>query len=288
MTSTNKSNKELSKTKTMMKEGYDKLIKKYSEIDESLKKVSTAVSINIQPDNESLESLKDDLDKIIKDFHQFKESFKAFVAKISSNLNSIFQQNEQMSTSDLSKEFTITPRIKTSYDKISNEFTKLEKITKDVLQCKAKIKQKKKRRIKLLEQQLQTYCNNIKDINFESIKGEMQRFNMKNKDNISNFISNNSRINDKLLIDFTEREENSITNHDNMFEDEDDVDNSSENGESSLNQNEGSYFTEQNEYNNFSNNESNSIIKQILENGPSKEDEMIELIESILEKSSKK
>ncbi|MCQ2820260.1 MAG: hypothetical protein MJ252_23590 [archaeon] len=270
MNTSNQIQKDHNKLKSVLKDGYEKLMSKYSMIESSLKALSSTLS----------DKNKEEASKILKDLQTFKDSFKSYVSKISQNVNTLMQHSELSSTtSDQSKELVISPRIKNSYDQISSEFTKLEKITKEVLECKSQIKAKQKKRILLLEQQLQTYCNNISNIDFNNIQKEMDSFNLGNKDKICNYISSNNKINESLIIDYSVKDStlNSHEKDENKGEEEE-----AEYGDSSYNNNEGSYFSE---YVDYSQEGNNSIINKIVEGNPTKEEDMIDLIESILEKS---
>ena len=270
MNSSNQLQKEHNKTKAAMKEGYEKLMLKYSDIESSVKNLSANIP----------EEYKEDTTKILKNLQTFKESFKSFISKISQNIKTMVQHSEPNTTiTDQSKEIVISPRIKNSYDQISNEFTKLEKITKEVLQCKSQIKAKKNKRILLLEQQLQAYCNGISHINFNNIQKEMDAFTLNNKDKICNYISENSKINGSFLIDYSIKDSSMGV----QYDDEDNKDENYEDEEDLSMQNnsnkEASYYSEEVEYSPETN---RSIVDKIVEGNPSKKEEMIDLIENIM------
>ena len=86
--------------------------------------------------------------------------------------------------------------MKSSYDLISNEFDKLEKITKDIFSCNRSIKNKREKRILLLEKKLQQYCDDVKQMKFDNLQVEYDSLtkNFQNKQIISNYITKNNQI----------------------------------------------------------------------------------------------
>lgn len=86
------------------------------------------------------------------------------------NINSI----NSHSTSNKSHSLSLTPKIKSSYDKVFNEFLKIEKSTKELNSIKKDLDEKRKNRIKMLELKLQGFCDEIKNVNFNNIQKQLE------------------------------------------------------------------------------------------------------------------
>ena len=132
------------KTKIFINEGYEKLLLDYknieSQFDTLLHNISSDYKSQILNINKELQSMKD--------------SFKLFIASINEQISSLETSHDSSTNnSDISKSLTITPRMKSSYDMISNEFDKVEKITKDIITSNQNVKEKREKRIILLEKQ---------------------------------------------------------------------------------------------------------------------------------------
>ena len=249
------------KTKIFINEGYEKLLLDYknieSQFDTLLHNISSDYKSQILNINKELQSMKD--------------SLKLFIASINEQISSLETSHDSSTNnSDISKSLTITPRMKSSYDMISNEFDKVEKITKDIITSNQNVKEKREKRIILLEKQLQQYCEDVKKVNFSILEKEYENLtsNYNNKQIISNYITKNSKIEKYTLLGYDDS---------NSIQSEDFYAQQSKHFNTSLHNEK----TESDEAN-------NTIVNEIIKNNPTKGEEMIQLIESILSHSNKK
>ena len=249
------------KTKIFINEGYEKLLLDYknieSQFDTLLHNISSDYKSQILNINKELQSMKD--------------SFKLFIASINEQISSLETSHDSSTNnSDISKSLTITPRMKSSYDMISNEFDKVEKITKDIITSNQNVKEKREKRIILLEKQLQQDCEDVKKVNFSILEKEYENLtsNYNNKQIISNYITKNSKIEKYTLLGYDDS---------NSIQSEDFYAQQSKHFNTSLHNEK----TESDEAN-------NTIVNEIIKNNPTKGEEMIQLIESILSHSNKK
>ena len=249
------------KTKIFINEGYEKLLLDYknieSQFDTLLHNISSDYKSQILNINKELQSMKD--------------SFKLFIASINEQISSLETSHDSSTNnSDISKSLTITPRMKSSYDMISNEFDKVERITKDIITSNQNVKEKREKRIILLEKQLQQYCEDVKKVNFSILEKEYENLtsNYNNKQIISNYITKNSKIEKYTLLGYDDS---------NSIQSEDFYAQQSKHFNTSLHNEK----TESDEAN-------NTIVNEIIKSNPTKGEEMIQLIESILSHSNKK
>lgn len=249
------------KTKIFINEGYEKLLLDYKNIESQF---DTLIH-NISSD------YKSQILNINKELQSMKDSFKLFIASINEQISSLETSHDSSTNnSDISKSLTITPRMKSSYDMISNEFDKVEKITKDIITSNQNVKEKREKRIILLEKQLQQYCEDVKKVNFSILEKEYENLtsNYNNKQIISNYITKNSKIEKYTLLGYDDS---------NSIQSEDFYAQQSKHFNTSLHNEK----TESDEAN-------NTIVNEIIKSNPTKGEEMIQLIESILSHSNKK
>lgn len=250
------------KTKIFINEGYEKLLLHYKDIDSFLFNLSLRIP----------NDYKDQILKIKDDLLSMKDNFKLFISSLNEHISSLaISHDSSTNNSDISKSLTITPRMKSSYDMISNEFDKLEKITTDIIKCNQNIKEKREKRILILEKKLQQYCEDVKKVDFNSLEREYN--NLTSNDNakqiISNYITKNSKVEKYSLLGYEDSQ--SVQN-------EDFFDEQSKHFNTTLHNEE-----IESEEGNIDN---NTIVNEIIKNNPSKGEEMIQLIESILSKSN--
>lgn len=250
------------KTKIFINEGYEKLLLHYKDIDSFLLNLSLRIP----------NDYKDQILKIKDDLLSMKDNFKLFISSLNEHISSLaISHDSSTNNSDISKSLTITPRMKSSYDMISNEFDKLEKITTDIIKCNQNIKEKREKRILILEKKLQQYCEDVKKVDFNSLEREYN--NLTSNDNakqiISNYITKNSKVEKYSLLGYEDSQ--SVQN-------EDFFDEQSKHFNTTLHNEE-----IESEEGNIDN---NTIVNEIIKNNPSKGEEMIQLIESILSKSN--
>lgn len=250
------------KTKIFINEGYEKLLLDYQDIESFLVNLSRSIP----------NDFKGQIIKISKDLQLMKDNFKLFIASINEQISSLATSHDSSTNnSDISKSLTITPRMKSSYDMISNEFDKLEKITKDIITCNQSTREKREKRIILLEKKLQQYCEDVKKVDFNTLEKEYENLtsNYNDKQIISNYITKNNKVEKYTLLGY--EESNSIQTED-FFEQQSKHFNTTLHNEE-IESNEGSI-------------DNNTIVNEIIKNNPSKGEEMIQLIESILSKSN--
>lgn len=233
------------KTKDFINEGYDKILLDYFSIESFIN--------NLTSSSNFIESIT----KIKNDISIMKDNFKSFILAINDMISSLTSHDSSTNNSDISKSMTLTPRMKSSYDMISNEFDKLEKVTKDIIISNEENRNKKQKRIILLEKKLQQYCEDVKGINFNNLRKEYDELTKNNcdKQQISNYIIKNSHIEKYTMM---EDKDNSGLSLNNEIQ-----------GES----------TEENI-------ENETIVNEIIKNNPTQGDEMIQLIETLLSKSN--
>ena len=250
------------KTKIFINEGYEKLLINYKDIDSFLLNLSLRIP----------NDYKDQILKIKDDLLSMKDNFKLFISSLNEHISSLaISHDSSTNNSDISKSLTITPRMKSSYDMISNEFDKLEKITTDIIKCNQNSKEKREKRILLLEKKLQQYCEDVKKVDFNSLEKEYNTFtsNYNDKQIISNYITKNSKVEKYSLLGY---EDSQSVQSEDFFDDQ------SKNFNTTLHNEE--IETEEGNIDN------NTIVNEIIKNNPSKGEEMIQLIESILSKSN--
>ena len=131
------------KTKDFINEGYDKILLDYLSIESFINNLSSS--------SDFLDSIK----KIKNDLSIMKDNFSSFILAINEMISSLTSHDSSTNNSDISKSMTLTPRMRSSYDMISNEFDKIEKVTKDIIITNEVKRHKKQKRIILLEKKLQ-------------------------------------------------------------------------------------------------------------------------------------
>ena len=247
------------KTKDFINEGYDKILLDYLSIESFINNLSSS--------SDFLDSIK----KIKNDLSIMKDNFSSFILAINEMISSLTSHDSSTNNSDISKSMTLTPRMRSSYDMISNEFDKIEKVTKDIIITNEVKRHKKQKRIILLEKKLQQYCEDVKKVDFNSLEKEYNTFtsNYNDKQIISNYITKNSKVEKYSLLGY---EDSQSVQSEDFFDDQ------SKNFNTTLHNEE--IETEEGNIDN------NTIVNEIIKNNPSKGEEMIQLIESILSKSN--
>lgn len=259
-------NNDVQKTKNFISEGYDKIIHNYEDIETNLSKMSLSIP----------SEFKTSLSKIINDLTILKENIKNFILSINNHISTLGNSNDSSTNnSDISKSLTITPRMKSSYDLISNEFDKLEKITKDIFSCNKTIKNKREKRILHLEKKLQQYCDDIKQIKFDNLQVEYDNLtkNFQNKQIISNYITKNNQVERYNMPDLDDA---NSSQSEIFFSEQSKKFNPGVHNEESITESEEANIN------------NDTIVEEIIKNNPSKGEDMIQLIESILSKSNSK
>ena len=224
------------KTKDFINEGYDKILLDYLSIESFINNLSSS--------SDFLDSIK----KIKNDHSIMKDNFNSFILAINEMISSLTSHDSSTNNSDISKSMTLTPRMRSSYDMISNEFDKIEKVTKDIIITNEVKRHKKQKRIILLEKKLQQYCEDVKGIQFDNLHKEYDELTKSNfdKQRISNYITKNAHVEKYTLLG---------------YEDESNEEKEREWTEEKI--------------------ENETIVNEIIKNNPTQVDEMIHLIETL-------
>ncbi len=184
---TNEDSIENGKINHLIKEGYEIILNDYSQIE----KLCNILIKNIPV------KYKDSFSNLFNQIELMKKHFKSYINSINITINK-FINNENLELNN-----TLNPSIKDSYKKIGDEFNKIEIITKEVIESKKKIKERRKNRIKLLEKRLQSYCDEIDNFNFSKINN-IYELNIKDNENVSNYILKNKNIEHYKLMDYND------------------------------------------------------------------------------------
>lgn len=268
---------DLNKTRNIIKETSDKIIQDYSQIESQLGSLSLILPNEYQ----------NPITEILSNLMSMKDYFKNFISLINTLLSQQLPNETSTSNSENGSN-SITPRIKCSYDLIYSEFCKLESITKEMMNHKAKSSSKKEKRILYLEKKLQGYCDEIGKMNFTKLTKEYDQC-LNSKDinkkinNVNDYIKSNEQLLKYNSIDISASDVNSINNninpkHNNEINDIDDEYNQ-----------EGTVITQMKIDSSASNRNSynNTIVQQLAKMNPNKEEEMIQYLESLLPKPIK-
>jgi hypothetical protein len=162
---------------------------------------------------------------------------------------------------------SFNPKIKSSYDKVFNELSKIEKNSKEIATVKKELEDRKIYRIKMLELKLQGFCEEIKNVNFNNIHKQLEDLALSGKIDPSD-LNNNAQKSSNLLIS----NDNNVRykcNYDRNY--------LSESFEEAL-MNKNSQSDQKTQKN-------NELINQILNLNSTKGGDMIQFIESLLMKT---
>jgi hypothetical protein len=143
-----------------------------------------------------------------------------------------------------------TPKMKSSYEKIFNEFSKVENSIKEFHIAKKDCDEKRRNRVKMLEIKLQGFSEEVKAVNFSSLQRQLEDLNHTinlNKDEIS--VEKSSKA--LIRTDFMKKEIKNFEDNSSQMENKESV-----------------------------------LINQILNLNATKGDDMIQFIESLLLKTS--
>ena len=242
---------DISKINSLITDGYEKIINDYTQIEKSFNNILKTMPLKY----------KDSFINLFNQIEIMKKHFKSYINSINVAFNSL-NSNSNTEISDLNLSFSKT--IKNSYEQISNEFNKIETITKEILENNEKIKEKRKKRVKLLEKKLQSYIEEINNFDF-SIINNIYNINIKNNEKISNYILKNQKIEQYKLID--------------------DNDTFLDNNKISSKINNKNYSTESESHHN---NNDNLLINELVKMNMDKEEDVIEFIQTFQQKKSEK
>ena len=242
-----------SKINSVITEGYEKIINDYSQIEKSFNILIKNIPIKF----------KDLLTNLYNQLELMKKHFKSYFDSINLGINSL-SINNNISTDNSDLNNSLSKSLKKSYEQISNEFTKIGKMTKEIIENKEKIKEKRKKRVKLLEKRLQSYCNEIEKFDFSKMKN-IYDINVKDNEKISNLLLKNQKIEQYKFIDI----------NDTLLEIKKD----------NLNKNNNKNVSTKSE---SINNNDILLINELVKINTEKEEEIIEFIETFEQKKSVK
>ena len=155
-----------------IKHGQDKILQNYSLIKTALSKLSLSLPSEYQ----------DTFTTIITDLITMKEKFKKYIDTISMNISSLYETCLSENSTNNSDTPSLSPRIKNSYDSISDEFDKLEKVTRNIIQTKHTLFKKKQQRLLMLEQNLQSLVDKANNTDFNVLINDYKQIEMKLND----------------------------------------------------------------------------------------------------------
>ena len=122
-----------SKINSVITEGYEKIINDYSQIEKSFNILIKNIPIKF----------KDLLTNLYNQLELMKKHFKSYFDSINIGINSL-NLNNNISTDNSDLNNSLSKSLKKSYEQISNEFTKIGKMTKEIIENKDLIKEKRK------------------------------------------------------------------------------------------------------------------------------------------------
>jgi hypothetical protein len=299
----------------ILNEAYGKIMTNFNFISMSMSKFSEALC-NKDQSQQTVNFLKEPFNSISKQIHETRDIFQKFYSNFSTMLNKESDQfeyipggdhqnksnslnitTEEMTTnanSHLNHANQQNKKIKNSYEKLFNEFSRIEKVTKELTLSQKKSEQLRKNRIKMLEMKLQGYCDDIKNLNIDNLSREFIFQPQKNVvENTHMIIENNPGIINyahQLNIDeFIEEGSNFPSVSIRTLESHQEQHNTS-NTNNKANNN----LIQNNVYHNYSKftqqqnphpEVKNALVNQILNLNVTKGDEMINFIESLLMKT---
>lgn len=123
---------DLSKINSLIIDGYEKIINDYIQIEKSFNNILKSIPLKY----------KDSFVNLFNQIEVMKKYFKSYINSINLALNSL-NSNSNTEISDLN--FSFSKTIKNSYEQIRNEFNKIEKISKEVLDTNERLKEKRKK-----------------------------------------------------------------------------------------------------------------------------------------------
>ena len=242
---------DLSKINSLIIDGYEKIINDYIQIEKSFNNILKSIPLKY----------KDSFVNLFNQIEVMKKYFKSYINSINLALNSL-NSNSNTEISDLN--FSFSKTIKNSYEQIRNEFNKIEKISKEVLDTNERLKEKRKKRVKLLEKKLQSYIEEINEFDFSKMNN-IYKINIKDNEKVSKYILKNQNIEQYKLID-----DNDIILDNNKI-------NSKINNKN--------YSTESESHHN---NNDNLLINELVKMNMDKEEDIIEFIQTFQQKKSEK
>ena len=179
MSTKSKEKNSLKKLSSFLKETNEKITLNFTKINNLLSNTK-----NILNNNNNNNKLILNLNIELKNLENF---LKNFFKEILSQINNINSNYNSTNNSEEENNNFLDSTIKNSYNKVSNEFEEVEKKTIQIIKSLNINKEKRKKRIFLLEKKLQAFVDDVSEFNYQNIKKEFDN-NVNDNNKISNFI----------------------------------------------------------------------------------------------------
>ena len=278
MSTKSKEKNSLKKLSSFLKETNEKITLNFTKINNLLSNTK-----NILNNNNNNNKLILNLNIELKNLENF---LKNFFKEILSQINNINSNYNSTNNSEEENNNFLDSTIKNSYNKVSNEFEEVEKKTIQIIKSLNINKEKRKKRIFLLENKLQAFVDDVSEFNYQNIKKEFDN-NVNDNNKISNFILKNNIFIEKYKeIDYDDNNNNNnkINNNNNykllqnLNNDNNNIENSNENNNNNDN--------DDNNNDDNNDNDNNSIIQQLINIKTDEPNEIINVLESMINKKS--
>ena len=282
MSTKSKEKNSLKKLSSFLKETNEKITLNFTKINNLLSNTK-----NILNNNNNNNKLILNLNIELKNLENF---LKNFFKEILSQINNINSNYNSTNNSEEENNNFLDSTIKNSYNKVSNEFEEVEKKTIQIIKSLNINKEKRKKRIFLLENKLQAFVDDVSEFNYQNIKKEFDN-NVNDNNKISNFILKNNIFIEKYKeIDYDDNNNNNnkINNNNNykllqnLKNDNNNIENSNDNN----NNNDNDDNNNDNNDDNNNDNDNNSIIQQLINIKTDEPNEIINVLESMINKKS--
>ena len=281
MSTKSKEKNSLKKISSFLKETNEKITLNFTKINNLLSNTK-----NILNNNNNNNKLILNLNIELKNLENF---LKNFFKEILSQINNINSNYNSTNNSEEENNNFLDSTIKNSYNKVSNEFEEVEKKTIQIIKSLNINKEKRKKRIFLLENKLQAFVDDVSEFNYQNIKKEFDN-NVNDNNKISNFILKNNIFIEKYKeIDYNYDDDNNNNNNKinknnnykllkNLNNDNNNIENSNENNNNNDN--------DDNNNDDNNDNDNNSIIQQLINIKTDEPNEIINVLESMINKKS--
>ena len=282
MSTKSKEKNSLKKLSSFLKETNEKITLNFTKINNLLSNTK-----NILNNNNNNNKLILNLNIELKNLENF---LKNFFKEILSQINNINSNYNSTNNSEEENNNFLDSTIKNSYNKVSNEFEEVEKKTIQIIKSLNINKEKRKKRIFLLENKLQAFVDDVSEFNYQNIKKEFDN-NVNDNNKISNFILKNNIFIEKYKeIDYDDNNNNNnkINNNNNykLLQNLNNDNNNIENSNDNNNNNDNDDNNNDNNDDNNNDNDNNSIIQQLINIKTDEPNEIINVLESMINKKS--
>ena len=283
MSTKSKEKNSLKKLSSFLKETNEKITLNFTKINNLLSNTKNILNNNNNNNNKLILNLNIELKNLENFLKNFFKEILSQINNINSNYNSTNNSEEENNN-------FLDSTIKNSYNKVSNEFEEVEKKTIQIIKSLNINKEKRKKRIFLLEKKLQAFVDDVSEFNYQNIKKEFDN-NVNDNNKISNFILKNNIFIEKYKeIDYNYDDDNNNNNNNkinknnnykllqNLNNDNNNIENSNENNNNNDN--------DDNNNDDNNDNDNNSIIQQLINIKTDEPNEIINVLESMINKKS--